>query len=69
LLGEAFEALESEVAFASFEAAEVGAVDAEPVREGFLAQAQGESVGAQVLPHDALEIADGHAFERSLGAT
>lgn len=63
-LGQSFQALEGEVAFASFQAAHVGAVDAELVGEGFLGEAFGKAVGPEVAPYGALEIADGHGVER-----
>jgi len=48
--GDALEALERQVALSSLDAAHVGAVDAELVGEGLLAEAAGLPVGAQVAP-------------------
>lgn len=64
LLRQALQASQRDVALASLQAAHVGAVHSESVGERFLAQPQGQSVVSQIPPHDALEIADGHATER-----
>ena len=60
LLRHLLQALEGEVAFASFDTAHVGAVDTKNVCEGFLAQASLQPVGTQVPAHRLLEIANSH---------
>ena len=60
LLCQSFQALECEVAFAAFDSAHVGAVDAKLVCEGFLAQASLQPVGTQVPAHRLLEITNSH---------
>jgi hypothetical protein len=56
-LGDSFEGAEGEVAFPAFEAAHVGAVDAELFGEGFLGEASFLSVAAEVGADGALEVA------------
>lgn len=58
--GDAFQTLQREVAFASFQSAHVCPVDAHDVGEGFLAEAALGAVGAQVTPYRPLEIAFCH---------
>lgn len=58
--GEAFHGLEAEVAFAALEAADVGAVKADEVGEGFLRQALVSADGGDVLADDALQVSLGH---------
>ena len=60
LLCHLLQALEGEVAFASFDTAHVGAVDTKNVCEGFLAQASLQPVGTQVPAHRLLEITNSH---------
>jgi hypothetical protein len=48
LAGDALQALEGQVALASLDAADVGAVDAEDIGEVFLADAVGVTVGPEV---------------------
>ena len=52
-------ALQRQVAFATFDAAHVRPVDAEHVGESLLAETTGEPVSAQVAPHRSLQIAFG----------
>ncbi len=54
---QALQALESEVALATLDAAHVGAVDAEHVREGLLAQAESLAMSPQVVANSPLKIA------------
>lgn len=56
LVGDALQALEGEVAFATFDAAHVGAVVTEDVGEGFLAEATGLAVGPEVAAQGALQV-------------
>ena len=60
LLCHLLQALEGEIAFAAFDTAHVGAVDAKDVCEGFLAQASLQPVGTQVPAHRLLEITNSH---------
>ena len=60
LLRDLLQALEGEIAFASFDTAHVGAMDAKDVCEGFLAQASLHAVGTQVPAHRLLEITNSH---------
>ena len=60
LLRDLLQALEGEIAFASFDTAHVGAMDAKDVCEGFLAQASLQPVGTQVPAHRLLEITNSH---------
>ena len=60
LLCHLLQALEGEVAFAAFDTAHVGAVDAKLVCEGFLAQASLHAVGTQVPAHRLLKITNSH---------
>jgi hypothetical protein len=53
----ALQALEGEVALASLDAADVGAVDAEDIGEVFLAEIVGVTVGPEVAAEGVLEIA------------
>lgn len=49
--------LQRQVAFATFDRPEVGAVHAHVVSEGFLTVSKLQSVAAQVPPHDPLQLA------------
>lgn len=57
------QALQGQVPLATLYPAHVGAVDAEDVGEGFLAEAPFVTVGAEVPPYGLLEIAFRHAVE------
>ena len=63
LLCHLLQALEGEVAFAAFDTAHVGAMDAKLVCEGFLAQASLQPVGTQVPAHRLLEITNSHVSQ------
>lgn len=62
-VGDALEALERQVAFAPFKPAHVGAVNADDMGEGFLAETACFAVGAQVVAYGLLQIAF-HPTER-----
>lgn len=57
LVSDPLQALEGQVAFATLHAAQVGAVDAEQVGEGFLAETASVAVASEVLADGALEVA------------
>jgi hypothetical protein len=64
LVGDAFQALERQVALAAFNATHVGAVDAELVGEGFLGDTALLAVGSEVPADGLLEFAF-HVADRS----
>ena len=58
--GVAFDGGQGEVAFAAFDAADVGAVHTDQLGESFLGEPFGLAVGAEILADDALKVSDCH---------
>jgi hypothetical protein len=61
--GQLFDALEGQIAFAALQSACVGAVEAEHVGEGLLAQTTRLTDSAQILSHDPLKLAFGQELQ------
>lgn len=58
--GVAFDGGQGEVALATFDTADVGAVHADQLGESFLGEPFGLAVGAEILADDALQVSDCH---------